>query len=135
MLNVDIKLAELQLRIGYNYNIIWRYRGTGAANKKSLLVICLLNKCRGILLSVCALWPILSCSSASFISALNIQDATYQTFLETSEQIQISDVDSSHLDIYQEHQDDQECPPSSRMFLMALISTNTHVSYIFEILK
>ena len=59
----------------------------------------------------------------------------YHIFLETSEQIQISDGYSSHPDIHQEDQDDQECPPSSRMFLMALIATNTHVSYIFENLR
>ena len=31
----------------------------------------------------------------------------YHIYLETSEQIQISDDDSSHLDIHQENQDDQ----------------------------
>ena len=56
-------------------------------------------------------------------------------FLETSEQILISDGDSSHLDIHQEDQDDQECPPSMGMFLMDLIATNTHVSYIFGNLR
>ena len=34
----------------------------------------------------------------------------YHIFLETSEQIQINDGYSSHLDIHQEGQDDQECP-------------------------
>ena len=84
---------------------------------------------------VCRLWwPIPSCSSATFISTFNIQDATNHIFLETSEQFLISYSDSSHLDIHQEDQDDQECPPSMGMFLMALIATNTHVSYIFGIL-
>ena len=61
----------------------------------------------------------------------------YHIFLETSEEIQINDGDSSHLEINQEDHDDQDvlqvqgCSPSSRMFLMALIATNTHVSYIF----
>ena len=47
--------------------------------------------------------------------------------------------DVRHHDDHQEYQDDQECPqecpPSMGMFLMALIATNTHVSYIFGILK
>ena len=43
-------------------------------------------------------------------------------------------VDRHHGD-RQEDQDDQECPPSMGMFLMALIPTNTHVSYIFGILR
>ena len=41
----------------------------------------------------------------------------------------------SSLDINQENQDDQECPTSMGMFLMALIQTNTHVSYIFGIIR
>ena len=47
--------------------------------------------------------------------------------------------DSRHHDDHQEDQDDQEClqecPPTMGMILMAIIATNTHVSYIFGIMR
>ena len=62
----------------------------------------------------------------------------YHIFLETSGQIQLNGGDTRYLDCHQVSQDDQEdqeCPPSTRMFLMALFATNTHVSYIFGNLR
>ena len=40
-----------------------------------------------------------------------------------------------HHDDHQEDKDDQECHLIKEMFFMALIATNTHVSYIFGILR
>ena len=54
------------------------------------------------------------------------QDPMYYIFLETLGKIQFNDNDSSHHDPHQEGQDDQECPPSSKKFLMKM--TNVPVS-------
>ena len=62
----------------------------------------------------------------------------YHIFLETSGQIQLNGGDTRYLDCHQVSQDDQEdqeCPPSTRMFLMAFFATNTHVSYIYGNLR
>ena len=50
------------------------------------------------------------------------QDPMYYIFLETLGKIQFNDNDYSHHDPHQEHQEDKECPPSSRRFLMAIVS-------------
>ena len=55
----------------------------------------------------------------------------YHISSETSGQIQLNDGDTRYHDHHQEDQDDQEHPPSTRVFLMALFATDTHVSYIF----
>ena len=60
---------------------------------------------------------------------------TYYIFLETLGQIQLTSGDSRYHDYHQEDQDDEECPPSTMMFLMDLFATYTHVSYIFGILR
>ena len=60
---------------------------------------------------------------------------TCYIFLETSGQIQLTGGDSRYHDHHQEDQDDQECPPSTRMFLMTLFAIDTHVSYIFGNLR
>ena len=44
----------------------------------------------------------------------------YHIFLESSGQIQLTGGDSRYHNHHQEDQDDQECPPSSRRFLMAI---------------
>ena len=67
---------------------------------------------------------------------LNFIMPTYYIFLETSGQIQLTGGNSRYHDHHQEDQEcGQECPPSMGMSLVALIATNTHVSYIFGILK
>ena len=58
----------------------------------------------------------------------------YHIFLESSGEKQLNGSDARRHDDHKEDQDYQECPPSMGMFLMALIATNTHVSYIFGIL-
>ena len=56
----------------------------------------------------------------------------YHIFLETLNKIQ-QDV-SSHHDP-QECQDDQECPPSTGRFLMAIFQIRPYVLYIFGNLR
>ena len=46
------------------------------------------------------------------------QDPMYYIFLETLGKIQFNDSASSHHDLHLEGVEDQECPPSSRRFLM-----------------
>ena len=53
------------------------------------------------------------------------QDPMYYIFMETLGKIQFNDNDSSHHDPHQEGQEDQECPPSSRRFLMATYPLKT----------
>ena len=52
----------------------------------------------------------------------------YVSSLETLGKIQFSDNDFSHHDPHQEGQNDQECLPISRMFLMAIVP---HMYYTF----
>jgi len=49
----------------------------------------------------------------------------YYTFLETLGKIQSNDNDSRHHEPHQEGQDDQECHPSSRRFLIVIFSLKT----------
>ena len=53
------------------------------------------------------------------------QDPMYYIFLEALGKIQFNDNDSSHHDPHQEGQEDQECPPSSRRFLMVIFPLKT----------
>ena len=57
----------------------------------------------------------------------------YHIFLETSGQIQLTGGDSRIHDHHQEDLDDQECPPSTKMFLMTLFAIATHVLYMYYI--
>ena len=59
------------------------------------------------------------------------QDPMYYIFLETFGKIQLNDNDSSHHDPHEEGQEDQECPPSSRRFLIVISHLRHYVLYIF----
>ena len=56
----------------------------------------------------------------------------YYTFLETLDKIKFNGNDSSNHDPHQEGQYDQECPPSSKRFLMVIFPLKTLFLYIFE---
>ena len=53
----------------------------------------------------------------------------YNIFLETSGQIQLTGGDTKY---HEHHQEDQEFPLSTRMFLMAFFATNTMYHIFLE---